>query len=76
MADDDSKTVGGHIGVVGTGALGLLAIKNLKEQNLKVTAFEQNDHLGGLWHFSPRLDQVTALPMTSFNTSKQMVSKA
>ncbi|KAI3535866.1 hypothetical protein CABS01_00809 [Colletotrichum abscissum] len=72
MANDDSKPVGGHVGVVGTGALGLLAIKNLKEQDLEVTAFEQNDHLGGLWHFSPRPDQVTALPMTSFNTSKQM----
>ncbi|OHF03911.1 hypothetical protein CORC01_00773 [Colletotrichum orchidophilum] len=72
MADHCSKPVGNHVGIVGTGALGLLAMKNLKEQGLQVTAFEQNSYLGGLWHFSPKPDQVTALPMTSFNTSKQM----
>ncbi|EQB49312.1 hypothetical protein CGLO_11345 [Colletotrichum gloeosporioides Cg-14] len=46
-------------------------MKNLIEQGLQVTAIEQNEFIGGNWHLSPRKGQTTALPWTSFNTSKQ-----
>ena len=60
--------------VVGTGALGLVAMKNLKEQGLKVTAFERNPYIGGIWH--PSTDPVTlsSLLGTKANVSKEIVS--
>ncbi|KAJ0357239.1 hypothetical protein COL154_010282 [Colletotrichum chrysophilum] len=67
------STVGSHVAVIGTGMIGLVAMKNLIEQGLQVTAIEQNEFIGGNWHLSPRKGQTTALPWTSFNTSKQTV---
>lgn len=65
--------VGNEVCVVGAGALGLLAIKNLLEQGLHVTALERNEYVGGTWHMSLDPNQVTALPLTTTNTSKQVV---
>ncbi|KAH6648794.1 flavin-binding monooxygenase-like-domain-containing protein [Truncatella angustata] len=76
MAPDLHASTGDHVCVVGTGVLGLVAIKNLKEQGLQVTAFERNEHIGGLWHVSDNQDQVTATSMTTANTSKHTVSGA
>lgn len=70
-----SPAVGDRVCVVGAGASGLIAIKNLKEQGLQVTAYERNDFIGGLWHFSPRTDQTTAMPGTRTIQSKQVVSR-
>ncbi|KAM0816745.1 putative Flavin-binding monooxygenase-like-domain-containing protein [Seiridium cardinale] len=64
--------VGDQVCVIGTGVLGLVAIKNLIEQGLDVTAFERNGHLGGNWHVSDDTNQVTATAMTTANTSKQI----
>ena len=75
MATTAKKAVGNHVCVVGAGMLGLLALKNLKEQGLKVTSFERNDYIGGTWHFSMRPDQTSALELTTFNGSKQSVSR-
>lgn len=69
-----ANELGKDVCVVGTGVLGLLAIKNLSEQGLRVTAFERNEHIGGTWHVSTNPKQVTALPSTTANTSKQSVS--
>ncbi|KAM4066545.1 flavin-binding monooxygenase-like domain-containing protein [Hirsutella rhossiliensis] len=60
--------------VVGTGVLGLVAMKNLNEQGLKVTAFEQNDHIGGLWNFTLDKAQLSVMPGTRSNSSKQVNS--
>jgi dimethylaniline monooxygenase (N-oxide forming) len=69
-----SKTPGKSVCVIGTGVLGLVAIKNLKEQGLEVTAFERNDGIGGTWNpASGKPDQVTATELTTSNTSKQVV---
>lgn len=73
MAAKSTSSVGDHVCVIGAGALGLTAIKNLMEQGLKVTAFERNDRLGGNWDVSGKKDQVTALDWTSANLSKQTV---
>ncbi|KAM4059016.1 flavin-binding monooxygenase-like domain-containing protein [Hirsutella rhossiliensis] len=66
--------VGDRVCVIGAGALGLVAIKNLREQGLKVTAFERNEYFGGLWHVSQDPRQVSALVETVMNTSKETTS--
>ncbi|KAL6871300.1 FAD/NAD(P)-binding domain-containing protein [Trichoderma novae-zelandiae] len=63
--------VGTNVCVVGTGVTGLLAVKNLVEQGLNVRALEQNDYLGGNWHHSVDAQQVSALPETRVNMSKE-----
>ncbi|KAL0932684.1 dimethylaniline monooxygenase 2 [Colletotrichum truncatum] len=71
MASNGSHTlVGNRVGIIGTGMIGLVALKNLKEQGLEVTAIERNEFIGGTWHATPRKGETTALPWTSFNTSK------
>jgi dimethylaniline monooxygenase (N-oxide forming) len=52
--------------------LGLVAVKNLTEQGLDVTAFEQGDDVGGIWY--PREGQLSVLPGTVGNHTKQNVS--
>jgi len=54
------------------GALGLTAVKNLAEQGFEVTAFEKNDHLGGLWKAGAP-QHTTVLESTIANFSKQRV---
>lgn len=69
-----SNTLGNKVCVIGTGALGLVAIKNLTEQGLDVTAFERSHQLGGTWGWTlDKPDQVTATELTTSNTSKQTV---
>lgn len=75
MATNGSRApVGNHVGIIGAGMIGLVTLKNLKEQGLDGTIIDQNDYIGGTWHYSGRPGQTSALPMTSFNTSKQSVS--
>lgn len=69
------QQLGNDVCVVGAGVLGLLAIKNLLEQGLKVTAFERNEYIGGTWHVSLDPEQLTALSSTTANTSRQAVRK-
>ena len=64
--------LGKDVCVVGTGVLGLLAIKNLKEQGLEPTALERNDFIAGNWHVSDR-DQTSVVEATTLNTSTQVV---
>lgn len=53
---------------------GLLAVKNLVEQGLSVRALEQSENLGGNWYHSMDTEQVSALPETRVNMSKETVS--
>lgn len=69
-----SRTPGNHVCVVGAGALGLNAAKNLLEQGLDVTVFERWDYIAGNWYPSDRTEQTAALDLTTKNTSKQAVS--
>lgn len=65
---------GNNVCVVGTGVTGLLAVKNLVEQGLSVRALEQSESLGGNWCHSMDTEQVSALPETRVNISKETVS--
>ena len=58
------------VAVVGLGAQGLVAVKNLLEQGFRVTGFDRNDYVGGIWHYSAE-HQVTALPTTVVNISRE-----
>ena len=37
--------------VIGAGAAGLVATRELLREGHKVTVFEQNDNLGGIWNY-------------------------
>lgn len=65
---------GNNVCVIGTGVTGLLAVKNLVEQGLSVRALEQSENLGGNWYHSMDTEQVSALPETMVNISKETVS--
>lgn len=74
MASSQSQHIGSDVCVIGTGVLGLLALKNLLEQGLNATALERNEYIGGTWHASQNTDQTTALMGTTANTSRHCVS--
>lgn len=40
------------VAVIGAGPLGLMALKNFKEDGFDVTCFEARDYVGGLWKYS------------------------
>jgi dimethylaniline monooxygenase (N-oxide forming) len=60
------------IAVIGLGAAGLVALKNLKEEGFNVTGFERNSYIGGLWKYSEN-DQTSVLNTTVVNISKERV---
>ncbi|KAJ3496335.1 hypothetical protein NLG97_g2733 [Lecanicillium saksenae] len=68
--DRCADRIGQRVCVIGAGAIGLVAVKNLKEQGLQVTAFERNLYVGGNWHVSNDTTQVSALPQTRLMSSK------
>lgn len=39
------------VAIVGLGALGLVTLKNLREEGLDAVGFDRNDYVGGLWRF-------------------------
>ncbi|ETI19410.1 hypothetical protein G647_09243 [Cladophialophora carrionii CBS 160.54] len=66
MADTQQPSVA----VIGLGAQGVNAVKNLLEQGFTVTGFDRNSYIGGIWHYSAE-HNVTALPITIVNISRE-----
>jgi len=60
------------VAVIGLGAAGLVALKNLKEEGFDATGFERNAYIGGLWRFSED-DKTSVLNTTIVNISKERV---
>lgn len=73
MASSQNQQLGSDVCVVGAGPLGLLALKNLREQGLDAIALERHEYIGGTWHASQNIEQTTAMEYTTANTSKQCV---
>jgi dimethylaniline monooxygenase (N-oxide forming) len=73
MDASQNQELNSDVCVVGAGPLGLLALKNLREQGLNAKAFERQEYVGGTWHASHNIKQTTALEYTTANTSKQCV---
>lgn len=65
-----SKTTQPKVAVIGLGAQGLVTVKNLVEQGFDVQAFDRNDYVGGIWHYSSD-QRLSALPTTVVNASRQ-----
>ena len=58
------------VAVIGLGAHGLVAAKNLLEEGFDVTGFDRKKHVAGVWHYDPN-EGVTALTTTSVNVSRE-----
>ena len=61
--------MGVRVAVIGAGALGLSATKNLTEDGFDVTTYETRDYVGGLWK-DAHDSSVSAHSTTIFNSSK------
>jgi dimethylaniline monooxygenase (N-oxide forming) len=55
--------------VVGAGPLGLMALKNLKEDGFDVTGYDAREYIGGLWNHSED-EYLSVQDSTIFNSSK------
>ncbi|KAL1199053.1 Flavin-containing monooxygenase FMO GS-OX5 [Cardamine amara subsp. amara] len=53
MAPARSKTSRLHVAVIGAGAAGLVAARELRRENHSVVVFERNTQVGGLWVYTP-----------------------
>ncbi|KAI5458602.1 flavin monooxygenase-like protein [Mariannaea sp. PMI_226] len=58
-----------RVAVIGLGAMGIVAVKNLLEEGFDVTGFERSSYVGGLWHFTPDEDTLSVLKTTMVNVS-------
>lgn len=58
------------VAVVGLGACGLVALKNLREAGFDAVGFDANGYIGGLWEYT-EAHQTSVLKTTVANISKQ-----
>ncbi|KAG0410167.1 hypothetical protein HPB47_012705, partial [Ixodes persulcatus] len=63
-----------RVAVIGAGASGLTAVKACLEEDLDVVCYERSDVLGGLWHYTDKVETGRACVMRStvINSSKEM----
>lgn len=57
------------VAVIGAGPLGLMALKNLREEGFEATCFDARPFIGGLWQHSSD-KYLSVQPNTRFNSSK------
>lgn len=57
------------VAVIGGGPLGLMALKNFKEDGFSATLYESRSWVGGLWKYSDDAS-LSSAESTIFNTSK------
>ncbi|KAM5384325.1 hypothetical protein ACJZ2D_001630 [Fusarium nematophilum] len=67
MAQPDPRDQ--RVAVIGLGAMGIVAVKNLLEEGFQVTGFERNGYVGGLWHFTEDERTLSVLESTIVNVS-------
>lgn len=60
---------------LGSGAIGLVALKNLLEEGFDATAFERNDYVGGLWHFTEDTGKTSVTKVEFSNNCLAMLGK-
>ncbi|KAG9251174.1 flavin monooxygenase-like protein [Emericellopsis atlantica] len=60
---------GNTVAVIGLGAMGIVAVKNLLEEDFDVTGFENSGYVGGLWHYTEDRDTLSVLKDTQVNVS-------
>lgn len=62
----------GRVAVVGLGASGLVALKNLREAGFDAVGFDSNAYVGGLWMYTPDPTKTSVLKSTVANLSKHL----
>ena len=45
-----------RVAVIGAGASGLAAIKCCLDEGFEPTCLERTDYIGGLWHYTPEVE--------------------
>lgn len=58
------------VAVIGLGACGLVALKNLREAGFDATGYEENSYVGGLWEHTEEPNKTSVLKTTIANLSK------
>lgn len=54
--NDEARTMDlQNIAVIGAGIAGLCAAKHAKQLGFSVTVYEQNEVLGGIWHYTDKI---------------------
>ncbi|KAI6780778.1 Dimethylaniline monooxygenase [N-oxide-forming]-like protein [Emericellopsis cladophorae] len=66
---------GNTVAVIGLGAMGIVAVKNLLEEGFDVTGFEKSGYVGGLWHCTEDRDTLSVLKGTPPFPSASMVEE-
>ncbi|KAK6342007.1 hypothetical protein TWF730_001489 [Orbilia blumenaviensis] len=59
-----------RVAVIGLGASGLAALKNLREAGLDAVGFERNPYVGGIWQYTTNENVTSVIQSTRTNTSK------
>ncbi|KAF3907848.1 hypothetical protein ABW20_dc0101101 [Dactylellina cionopaga] len=62
--------MGEKVAVLGLGASGLAALKNLREAGFDVVGFERNDYIGGLWQYTTNENVTSVIKSTRTNISR------
>ncbi|KAJ3534390.1 hypothetical protein NM208_g7560 [Fusarium decemcellulare] len=65
-----------RVAVIGLGAMGIVAVKNLLEEGFDVTGFERNSYIAGLWHFTEDEETLSVLESTIVNISTDRASSS
>lgn len=58
-----------RVAIIGAGPLGLMALKNMREDGLDATAYDSRAWIGGLWNYSED-NKLSVAEFTVFNSSK------
>ena len=62
-----------RVAIIGAGSSGLTCIKCCKDEGLEPVCFEQEESIGGLWHFTEEERHSSVYRSTVINTSKEMM---
>ncbi|ANM58707.1 flavin containing monooxygenase FMO GS-OX-like protein [Arabidopsis thaliana] len=49
-------TTSNHVAVIGAGAAGLVAARELRREGHSVVVFERGNHIGGVWAYTPNVE--------------------
>ncbi|KAL1921980.1 uncharacterized protein VTP21DRAFT_10622 [Calcarisporiella thermophila] len=64
MTNSFSLPIIKRVGVIGAGAAGIIAAKNLSQHGFEVKIFERNDTFGGTWIYTDRVGSAPPIPCT------------
>ncbi|KAG3106030.1 hypothetical protein PC121_g154 [Phytophthora cactorum] len=67
MEQKSTKSV--RVAIIGGGAAGIIAAKNLRELSHDVVVFEKSSHLGGIWKYDDAADAPSSVLYKSLHTN-------